>query len=122
MPDTMHTLHAISLSCQALAMLDPTEPVYMGAARVIGLDAEMKRRGENHVYTCEDIGHMDRHEIDEPCPQDCPTRLAEIAWYLTEHGGLGVITEDDVRAALAAPPESRDDGQRLIADTESDWI
>lgn len=54
LPEPIQARH---LSCQGLQRLDPTMPVHMGTVPVIGVAEEIARRGEDHVYGCELIGH-----------------------------------------------------------------
>ncbi|TDC47656.1 hypothetical protein E1281_25995 [Actinomadura sp. KC345] len=82
---------------------------------------------QNPTTTEEDTTVTDQtaafaHPIDEPCPDGCPTRLDEIASYVTECHGAGItVTAETVRKALAAPPETRDDIQRQIAEIATTW-
>lgn len=48
---------ARELSCQALALLDPKALDFHGRY-VEGYPAEMTRRGEDHVQTCDLTGHL----------------------------------------------------------------
>lgn len=53
----MTTIHARDLSCQGLADVDPGVLDFHGQP-VEGHVEEMTRRGEDHVQTCELIGHL----------------------------------------------------------------
>jgi hypothetical protein len=48
---------ASDLSCQALALLDPKALAFHGQP-VEGYQAEMTRRGEDHVQSCDLTGHL----------------------------------------------------------------
>ena len=64
-------INATELSCQGLAavQLDADGPTFYGEP-VVGYAAEMRRRGEWHVYGCDLIGHGIADIDDDDCP-DC---------------------------------------------------
>lgn len=50
-------MNATELSCQALALLDPLTLDFHGQP-VEGYQAEIRRRGEDHVIGCDVVGHL----------------------------------------------------------------
>lgn len=59
------TIHARDLSCQGLTLVDRggdcpgIDPPTFHGKSVEGYFEEMRRRGEDHVFSCDRIGHMD---------------------------------------------------------------
>ncbi|MEU9839725.1 hypothetical protein AB0C69_10945 [Actinomadura sp. NPDC048032] len=71
-------VNAYDLSCQGLTAIDPSlSPITFHGDVVVGYEAEMDRRGEGHVNTCDLIGHRFEGRLTGPCSgclrSDAPT-------------------------------------------------
>lgn len=58
-------VHATGLSCQGLTWIDESiDPPTFHGQIVDGYREEITRRGEDHVYGCELIGHLANDDTD----------------------------------------------------------